>query len=148
MTDSDPAWPLLQLALCGQEHPDPQVREVSTTLMEWCQAGAPERLERAIGIIPAPGQRSAQTQAQIAQRDDLVREMAADHYPNLRSHPAACEMHKRWGRYASSSWPRERMQDDVPPHRIGKPEGKLWRIMKLEDRVLSESSIRKILAAS
>lgn len=148
LKQNDPAWPLVKLALSGQRHPDPEVRVAAERLLSWWWSGAAERLDRVVGIAPAPGQRSAQTQAEIAQRDELVRKLAADYFPDLRSHPAAVALHRQWARYASSSWPRERMLDDVPPHRVGKPEGTFWQIMRLQDRVLSERSIRKILAAS
>lgn len=147
-SQTDPAWPLLKLALAGQRHTDPEVRAMAETVLDWWWAGATDRLDRAVGIIPSPGQRSQQTQVIIARRDDLVRKLASDHYGAMRSHPAAIAICKQWSRYAASAWPRERLRTEPPPHRIGTPEALFWQIMKLQDRVLSERSVRQILAAS
>lgn len=148
MKRNAPGWPLMRLAITGQKSPDPQIREVSETIIAWWFSGGSERLDRLVGTAPAPGQRSSQTQHQITRRDELVKNLASEHYPELRYHPAAVAIRKQWSRYAASAWPRERLGDSVPKHRVGKPEAMFWQIMKIQDRVLSERSIRKILAAS
>ena len=148
MMRNAPRWPLLRLAMTGQKNPDPQIREVSETIIDWWLSGGEERLDRSVGTVPAPGQRSSQTQVQMTRRDELVRTLASEHFPELRSHPAAVAIRKQWSRYAASAWSRERLGDSVPKHRVGKPEAMFWQIMKIQDRVLSERSIRKILAAS
>lgn len=105
-------------------------------------------LDRALGLVGAPGQRTVRTIAKLEERDDAVRQLAAEHYTGLRKHQAAARISGAWAKYASSAWPRERLLDEVPTVRLGKPEATIWQIMKLQDLVLSERSIRRILATS
>lgn len=105
-------------------------------------------LDRTLGLSRRPGQRSAGTVRMLERRVGLVRQAATDHFPGLKPSAAAHRIFRAWSRYASSSWPRERSSAGVPLHRAGKPEGMFWQLMALQDRVLSERSIRQILAGS
>lgn len=137
---------LLKVARRLREDDDDDLAEFAAVI-ERVLAGDEPSLDRAIGLC-VPSQRSIETQAFLIRRNELLRRLAADHFPDLSTHAAATELHRIWRRYASSAWPRERNSATMPVHRIEKPEFAFWQIMKLQDRVLAERSIRRILAMS
>ena len=107
-----------------------------------------EELDCALGLKAEPGQRSARTRAAIAERDRLVAEAAVEFFPDQPPAAQARGLHQRWSRYAVSGWRRERALSAPPPMRRGKIEERLWQVMKVRDLVLTERSVRAILAAS
>ena len=130
-----------------QHHEASDMQALGNDLLRWWWQGAGQPLERVLGLRPAPGQRSPNTVARLAQRDVLIRALAAAHYPG-RSLAAAEAMRRAWARYASSGWPRDRQSEEVPSYRVGKPEAWFWQIMRLQDQVPAERTIRRILATS
>lgn len=130
-----------------QHHESADMQAMGNDLLRWWFYGAAEPLERVLGLRAAPGQRSPETKALIARRDALVLQLATDHYPDRQS-AAASKMHKAWMRYAASSWPRERLLPEPPRRREQTPELFFWQIMRLQDQVPSERTIRRILATS
>ena len=110
--------------------------------------GEASSLDQALGLRPKPGQRTIATTAKTKRRDELLRRTAADFYPGHSPTVAAHEIYKIWSRYAESAWPRERIASDVPINRIDTPQFYIWQIMRLQDHVLSERTIRLVLAAS
>jgi hypothetical protein len=144
---SDPTRRLMRVIAACQHHESELVRSAGQDLLRWWYEGGRQPMERVLGLRSDPGQRSPQTQAMLVRRDDLVRK-ASVQYHGLSANAVAKAMHRAWSRYATSSWPRERGLGDVPPRIDGKPEALFWQIMRIEDRVLSERSIRRILATS
>lgn len=128
-------------------HDDEDGQEFAAALERYL-AGDHATLDEALELRPAPGQRSLQTQAALARRDEFLRRLASDHFPALSANAAAKAMHRTWSRYAASAWPRERVSPALPVHRINSPEFGFWQIMRMQDRVLSERTIRSILATS
>lgn len=131
-----------------QERGDAEIADVGSALAQWLRGRSGEPLERFLGIKREAGQRSIQTALALHRRDDRVRQAAAAHFRSDCASDQARELHRRWSRYAASSWPRERALDELPAHRRNTAEGEFWTIMKIRDHVLSERSIRALLAAS
>lgn len=143
----------LRFAICRVlGSPDPAVREIGGKMVHWLNGrlyfGDDTSLDHVFGLRTNPGQRSIQTKAMVARRDELIRRLAADHFRGASCNATAAAIHKAWSRYASSAWPRERGSDAIPVARINRPEFAFWQIMKLQDVVLSQRTIRSILAAS
>ena len=146
--DDDPAWTLARAGQSLQRHPDPQLRELGSLLSEWWRAGAHEPIDRLLGLRAKPGQRSSHTQRILTERDRLVCEAAEEFWPLETRSEQARNLYQNWARYAASAWPRERALDRVPARRVGSVEARLWAIMRVKDHVISERSIRALLAAS
>ena len=126
---------------------DDRARAMLAEALDAYFTGGSETLDAALGIRPGPGESTLAATFQRHRRDTILREVADRFMPGAPPAAQAREISKRWGRYAASGWVRERLQDEMPQHRIGKPEAAFWRIMKAHDQVLSERSIRSILAA-
>lgn len=146
--EEDPAWTLARAGQTLQCHPDPHLRELGSLLSEWWRAGAHEPIDKLLGLRTKPGQRSSQTQRILIERDRLVCEAAKEFWPDETNSEQARNLHQHWTRYAASAWPRERALERVPDRRAGSVEARLWAIMRVKDHVISERSIRALLAGS
>jgi hypothetical protein len=105
---------------------------------------SPDELSRLRELLRVrPGQRSLETRAALAQRDDLIREYGRRFYPGLSKNRQAECIHRDLNRYATSAWQRHR-SDVECPHRDARQQ-MLWQILKARDWVPSHSLIQKIL---
>ena len=106
-------------------------------------------LDDALGLRPGPGQRSLKTQRQIQERDALYRQAAREFFPNLSKARQAYELHRRFSRYETTSWRRDKGAHVTCPERlIGTLQALAWESLSSENPVLSPERIRKILVSS
>ncbi|MCK1669671.1 MULTISPECIES: hypothetical protein [unclassified Bradyrhizobium] len=92
-----------------------------------------------------PGQRTPETLAALAERDRLVRELAARCYPGLCRHQQSMRIHDELARYASTTWTRTRA-DLVCRHRDDRRR-LIWQILKMRGgHVPAVRTINDILA--
>lgn len=100
----------------------------------------------ALGLKASTGRRSALTVDRIATRDELLRRMAARHYPHLSTSAQAREIVKA----ASAYWRRAARLDvdleDMPTSYAGMPREFLFHVARLPATVPSERTIRLVLA--
>ncbi|WP_141713675.1 hypothetical protein [Bradyrhizobium elkanii] len=75
-----------------------------------------------------PGQRSSETKAALAERDRLVRELAASCYPGFCRHQQAVHIHNDLARY-SSTWVRTRA--DAECRHADRRRRLLWQMLRL-----------------
>jgi hypothetical protein len=54
------------------------------------------------------------------------------------------QMSVKIARYEATAWPRERLSDECPPHRLGHAEEWCWKILRAY-RAPSDRTIRRIL---
>ena len=125
---------------------DPETREQLAESLERIAAG--EDAATALGVKRAPGQRTLQTCAALAERDRLLREAAKRFLGGLSVAAQADRLHKELSRYCASAWQRERVCEQCPDRHLGTLHECLWTVLKLHDRVLSARSLRLILATS
>ena len=126
-------------------------RAVLTAAAEACRRyGFHEATEILIAEArrPAPGQRSVETTEALARRDALIRDCVSIHYGEHSDSAAAELLQVDLARYAASAWRHERDADKVPDHRRSKPSGYFWRILQIDEHVLSARQIRRVLATS
>ncbi|GAB9242095.1 hypothetical protein BDS110ZK12_39380 [Bradyrhizobium diazoefficiens] len=76
-----------------------------------------------------PGQRSPETLAAIAERDRLIRELAATYFPGLSRNQQAKAIRRDLLRYAGGEWRRTR-SDEVCRHRDDRRR-LIWQILEL-----------------
>jgi len=100
----------------------------------------------ALGLKASTGRRSALTVDRIATRDELLRRMAARHYPRMSTSAQAREIAKA----ASAYWRRAARLDvdleDMPASYAGMPREFLFHVARLPSTVPSERTIRLVLA--
>ena len=147
MTDGATALLNLRDHLLDRVPLDDRARDKLAEALDAYLTGDSGSLDAALGIRPGPGESTLAATFQRHRRDAILREVAQRFMPGAPPAAQARQMAQRWHRYASSGWVRERHHDEVPQHRVGTPEASFWRIMKAHDQVLSERSIRSILAA-
>lgn len=75
-----------------------------------------------------PGQRSPETLAAIAERDRLVRELAATYFPGLSRNQQSVRIHAELSRYAATTWVRARA--DAECRHGDRRRRLLWAILK------------------
>jgi hypothetical protein len=117
-----------------------------TTVIDRILAG--EQADTAFGLKARPGQRTWRTCAALAERDLLFREAAARFLGGLSLAEQAQRLSVELSRYHATAWQRERASDLCPDRHRGTIRECLWRVLKAHDRVLSERSLRLLLAAS
>lgn len=145
-----PVRAIAELARClaAGETPEREVCDLlAPALQSWLRGDAPT-LDVALGLVTAPGKRTARTEAILAERDELLRDARRRFFADLPTAAAADELHKAMARYSASGWRFERTAAEVPPRRAGTLEATLWRVLKLRDDVLSARRLRAILATS
>lgn len=92
------------------------------------------------------GKRTAQTIEALAERDRLVRAMAARFFGGMSLLAQARQVHVELSRYASSAWTYERVVDELPSRHIGRAREYAWRILRVRDYVPSIRALRRTLA--
>ena len=92
------------------------------------------------------GKRTAQTIEALAERDRLVRAMAARFFGGMSALAAATAIHCELIRYQSSAWTIERVLDACPQRHVGRLREFTWRILKARDYIPSVRALRRTLA--
>lgn len=92
------------------------------------------------------GKRTAQTIEALAERDRLVRAMAARFFGGMSALTAATAIHCELTRYQSSAWTFERVLDECPQRHRGRLREFTWRILKARDYLLSVRALRRTLS--
>lgn len=107
-------------------------------------SGDEESLDAAFGLKPGPGERSWRTISALQRRDDLIRQVAAEHYAGMTAREAGERISIELGRFRNShDWRRSRAATTCP---FTGPKAKWWQILRLIDRPIGASRIRQILA--
>ena len=127
---------------------DPDARWFAARFAAYLTGAFPPRdLDAALGLRPAPGQRSFDTAERLAARDELYRRLARKHFPDLRPTKQAYAVQRTIRRYVASAW-RNEQHLTMCRHGPGTLKALLWQILTLDGgRVLSSKRLRKILAA-
>jgi hypothetical protein len=126
-------------AIAARLRDDPDAPWFAACVAEY-QSGAPHglTLEDAFGLRPGWWRLEA-----IERRDEILREIAARHFPALKARAAAGEIAGRIERYRTATWRRDRgimSPATADPLRI-----RLHRLLKL-DLPIGFSTIRRALA--
>ncbi|WFU34072.1 hypothetical protein QA635_06430 [Bradyrhizobium brasilense] len=75
-----------------------------------------------------PGERTAETRAALAERDRLVRELAATCFSNLCRHQQSVRIHDDLARYAATTWTRT--CSDTACRHADRRRQLIWAILK------------------
>ena len=125
---------------------DPEHRRLGAALAAGLD-GRCSSFEIALGLRPGPGQRGPRTVAELADRDERLRLVAAEFFPDLSRYQQSREIYRVFHGYETSGWLRER--DKVTcPRKAGTPKAHAWHFLTAGHSVLSAERLRKILAAS
>jgi hypothetical protein len=117
-------------------------RADAALLLDGLAAGS---LDRALGLRPSPGERSAAARSAQADRDALIRNMAAEYFSGMPASTCAEMIAGRLGRYrGGGDWRADRSKDAISY--LNSVRGRCWQILKKVDRDLSVRRIREILA--
>lgn len=98
-------------------------------------------LEQAFGLQCGPGERPWWHSEALEQRDEILRRLAAAHFPTLGTRPAAAAISRALARYEGGRWRRDK-DFMAPPEGVA---GELFRLLKL-GVPLSEGTIRRALS--
>ena len=83
----------------------------------------------------------------VQQRDRLLLDLAAQHFSDLSSTRAKARAGLTAARcYQASGWRHDQHAITCPPHRIGTPEGLIWRALKAWPDLPSDTTMRDLLA--
>lgn len=124
----------------------PEDRDLLATMIERIADG--EDAATALGVKRAPGQRTLQACAALAERNRLLRDAAARFLGGLSVAEQAHRLYRDLSRYCATAWQRERVCEQCPDRHLGSLHEFLWAALKHRDYVLSVRSLRLILAAS
>jgi hypothetical protein len=102
-------------------------------------------MEEAFDMARARGQVAWWTQEQLDRRDELVRRMAAEFFPNLSRPQQAREIAKAGKLYASAGWRRDKGRAGVPPDQRGTLRELLFLACATEHFPLGERQLQEIL---
>jgi hypothetical protein len=102
-------------------------------------------LDDAFGLVRARGERDARNRAALSERDQLLRQAAAQFYPRATPAEAGRLLASKMEWYLTSAWARERGASACPPRHAGRVEECLWKALKAEPRALSSERIEKVL---
>ncbi len=92
------------------------------------------------------GKRSPETYAALAERDRLVRALAARFFGGMSLLAQARQVHVELSRYASSAWVLERVLDECPQRHLGRAREFAWHILRTRDYIPSVRALRRTLA--
>jgi hypothetical protein len=95
-----------------------------------------------------PGHRLPMTLLHLTVRDLFLRAAAEIHCKGLSDRQAAEWLHKKLSRYRECAWQRDCFEEQCPQRLYGRVNGLLWAALKCSDRVVSERTIRRALAAA
>ena len=127
---------------------DPDVEAIADALDAFL-AGRADTLDEALGLPRRrPGERTRATELAINERNRIVREAAARHYPALRPAAQAKELATELGRFRATAWVRECEAETCPARHLGSVQEACWHILRCRDNALGEEAIRKILGTS
>jgi hypothetical protein len=101
--------------------------------------------DAALGIKSGPGQRSWRARVTIRSRDQWLRK-AALFLPARSNAGKAKQLHGAWSRYSETAWQRERVCEHCPERHRNTIYECLWQALKLHDSILSDRSLRVVLA--
>jgi hypothetical protein len=139
---------LARAAMALEAVDDPALQHVAGAFGQYL-AGQADTLDAAMGLPRRrPGERSWRTKAVIDRRNELLREIADRYYSDRCPAAQAQEIATDLSRYASSAWVREREAETCPSRHHGSVREMFWRMLMLRDHVLSERTIRSVLAVS
>lgn len=96
----------------------------------------------------APGHRSPQTLAALAERAALLRKAADRFFPGASQREAARRLREAMSRYREGRWRRERTEPQCPVRHDEKVTALFWQLLRLHDAVPSISTIRRALFVS
>lgn len=137
------ADPLRMLEWILADHPGDSAAELRAAVQRVLD-GDELSLDAALGLKPAAGQRSWKTTASIEERDRLIRETAAQYFPDKSIREKADSLAKGLERFrVGADWQCSRYLDACPY-----PQGlkaNFWLILKVLNRPLSAESLRKIV---
>ncbi len=85
----------------------------------------------------------------ITERDRLLAELARKYCGDLRGIRPKVRRILQWTlRYETSGWRHDRHATTCPAHRIGKPEGIIWAVLKTWPKMPGERQLHEILSNS
>lgn len=112
--------------------------------IDLASASPAELAELRAALRTKPGERSAETKAALAERDRLVRELAATCFSALTRNAQAIAIHTELQRYAATTWVRTR--GDAACRHADRLRRLLWAILKVRGgHVPKERRLRDIL---
>ena len=127
---------------------DPAVVAGRDITAAWLAGQVPGSLDAALGLAPAPGQRTLATRIATTHLHNLYRQMATEHFPKDTQRGRARTIHAALSDYAGRGWHREK------GHLCRHPEGSrhffMWHIMAAHEAALAasaESPARPLSAA-
>jgi hypothetical protein len=121
---------------------DGHVRAVGAAMAGWLAHGKGQRLEDALGIVGARGQRSPATQVRDGERNEALREAA------LRFQIGAAELSEAMQTYFAGAWLRDKTEDVCPPRYADRLESYLWHALKCRPWPVKTRRMQSVLAQS
>jgi hypothetical protein len=125
---STPALAFLRAAvaaLVGAD--DPAVIEGRELVSAWLDGGRTGPFEDAVGLSPSQGERSWRRQDAAARRDDLIRELARDHFQHFAPRDRAGAIAQHLAEYGARHWWQE-AKSSRNPHEAESRDGLMWSI--------------------
>ncbi len=127
-TDDSPAITFLRAAVeATATANDPAVVACRDITAAWLAGQVSGSLDAALGLAPAPGQRTLATKIATARLHDLYRQMATAHYPTETLRGRAISVHAALSDYAGRGWLHERRSPCRHPE--GSLAFYLWHVM-------------------
>lgn len=83
----------------------------------------------------------------LLERNAILRAWAVRLFAGWPAATAADAIRVTLIRYRATAWERERVADEVPPHRLGRAGEFAWRALKAHDAVPASRTIRRIIAS-
>jgi hypothetical protein len=99
----------------------------------------------AFGFRLKPGQH--RTQAQIAARDDLLRQTARTFWPDASATEQARQLSDALARYRDGRWRHDRVAVECP-HPVGALTAHLWRLLRHRDRAIGKRQMHRIVTSA
>ena len=107
------------------------------------------RAARSFAETPSRQRHAMWRQEGIRERDRLLVELAEKHCRDLPDIRPKVRRIIQWAcRYESSGWRHDRLATTCPAHRIGKPEGVIWAVLKAWPKMPRERQLHEILSTS
>lgn len=121
---------------------DPAVRDVGCALATWLASGAAGSVDQALALRSVGGVSPARALL-LAERDDLLRDLHRQHWPDLAPAAAARVMWQSFDRYERHRAPRERDAIQAP---AGEPAAAWWRILRSGAPMPGVERLRQLLS--
>jgi hypothetical protein len=136
---------LRRLAALAVANADPDLIALGERLAAWANGQVHGPLGAALGLTPAPGERSLTTKVAITRRNELYLALAAAHFPNDTRRGRAATIHAALSDYAGRGWLRER--GHPCQHAEGSLPFFLWSIMSAHEAASAVRPARPSSAA-